>query len=73
MIRNEVSTGAILAIVFAGAYMAISTIWGSNLSAIWKMTYTNTVLIFLAVVVFGVFRGANLIESHLSNSEDSED
>ena len=72
MIRNEISTGAILTIVFAGAYMAISTIWGSDLSAIGKMTYTNTVLIFLAVVVFGVFRGADLVEGHLSNSEESE-
>ena len=61
MIRNEVSTGAILALVFADAYMAIATIWGSDLSAIGKMTYTNTVLILLAVVVVGVFRGANLI------------
>ena len=70
MIRNEISTGAILTIVFAGAYMAISTIWGSDLSAIGKMTYTNTVLIFLAVVVFGVFRGANLVENHLGDNDN---
>jgi hypothetical protein len=65
MIRNDISTGAILTIVFAGAYMAISTIWGSGISPMGKMTYTNTVLIFLAVVVFGVVRGANLVENHI--------
>ncbi|WP_414838309.1 hypothetical protein ACK3SF_02805 [Candidatus Nanosalina sp. VS9-1] len=70
MIRNEISTGAILTIVFAGAYMAISTIWGSELSSLGKMTYTNTVLIFLAVLVFGVVRGGNYIENYMTNKSE---
>jgi 4-hydroxybenzoate polyprenyltransferase len=74
MIRNEISTGAILTIVFAGAYMAISTIWGSELTSLGKMTYTNTVLIFLAVLVFGVVRGGNYIENYIADrsSEDND-
>jgi len=73
MIRNEISTGAILTIVFAGAYMAISTIWSSDLSSLGKMTYTNTVLIFLAVVIFGVVRGASFLESYTDGSDEVEE
>lgn len=69
MIRNEISTGAVLTIVFAGAYMAISTIWGSDLTSLGKMTYTNTVLIFLAVLVFGVVRGGNFVESYMEKKD----
>lgn len=73
MIRNEISTGAILTIVFAGAYMAISTIWGSELSSLGKMTYTNTVLIFLAVIVFGVVRGGEFVEKYMESSVQVEE
>jgi len=70
MIKNEISTGVILTIIFGGAYMIISNIWGSNINTVGKMTYTNTVLIFLAVAVFAVIRGADFIKKYTGENDE---
>ena len=69
--KNELILG-IATILFGALYFILDNIWDINSGWIEKLTLTNTILIFFVVVLYGTFRGVNLLNNLGAFGKDSD-
>lgn len=61
---------AIATILFEALYFILDNIWDINAGWIEKLTLTNTILIFFVVILYGTYRGVNLLDNLDAFEED---